>query len=82
MDDRHDSALTRLHQRGLKAPFIFFLRFNPGKGRQASARGLDQRLRAVADRVNEIRSLRDFKGLRRDVHMVEYYRFYHSKCAT
>ena len=74
-------ALTELHQRQFgKAPFIFFLRFNPderdGKGVRVV---LDQRLRVVADRVNEIRALKDFDSLACGVPMVEYY-YYHSKC--
>jgi hypothetical protein len=74
-------ALTELHQRQFgKAPFIFFLRFNPDERHRKQTRvDLDQRLKVVADRVNEIRALKDFKGLRRGVPMVEYY-YYHSKC--
>ena len=74
-------ALTALHQKQFgKAPFVFFLRFNPDERDGKRARvDLDQRLRVVADRVNEIRALQKFKGLRRGVPMVEYY-YYHSKC--
>ena len=74
-------ALTELHQRQFgKAPYIFFLRFNPDERHRKQTRvDLDQRLKVVADRVNEIRALKDFKGLRRGVPMVEYY-YYHSKC--
>ena len=74
-------ALTELHQKQFgKAPYIFFLRFNPDERDATRARvDRDQRLRVVADRVNEIRSLKEFKGLRRGVPMVEYY-YYHSKC--
>ena len=74
-------ALSALHQKQFgKAPFIFFLRFNPDERDGKRVRvDLDQRLKVVAERVNEIRSLRDFKGLRRGVPMVEYY-YYHSTC--
>jgi hypothetical protein len=74
-------ALSALHQKQFgKAPFIFFLRFNPDERDGKRVRvDRDQRLRVVADRVNEIRALKDFKGLRRGVPMVEYY-YYHSKC--
>jgi hypothetical protein len=74
-------ALTELHQRQFgKAPYIFFLRFNPDERHRKQTRvDRDQRLKVVADRVNEIRALKDFKGLRRGVPMVEYY-YYHSKC--
>ena len=74
-------ALSALHEKQFgKAPFIFFLRFNPDERDGKRVRvDLDQRLKVVADRVNEIRALKDFKGLRRGVPMVEYY-YYHSKC--
>ena len=74
-------ALTELHQRQFgKAPYIFFLRFNPDERHRKQTRvDLDQLLKVVAERINEIRSLNDFKGLRRGVPMVEYY-YYHRKC--
>ena len=74
-------ALTALHQKQFgKAPYMFFLRFNPDERDCNRVRvDLDRRLKVVAERVNEIRALGDFKGLHRGVPMVEYY-YYHSKC--